>query len=114
MRAVMNEQLYIYDSFHEKELIKDISGRKWDSKNKAWVVPKSIEALELIIKIMGIDVPRDVQLEYDRIKKINEDVNKERLEDNEPLEPMPIKGKPYQHQKRAYSMACMVLGLYGE
>ena len=107
--------IYITDCFFQKEQIKEIPGRKWSGSDKAWIVPANKEALTFIKATMKQDTPKEIDDEFIRKTRLEVKVAEEKeAENNEPIEPMPIKLKPFQHQVKGYNMACMVLGLFEE
>lgn len=46
--SIYKDQLALYDCFKYKDVLKDEYGAKWDSKEKAWLIPFNIENLKKI------------------------------------------------------------------
>ena len=104
MNAIRDgNHIRVYEAFPIKESIKEIAGRFYDADDKAWVVPFSPENAATL-GLLGI------QLEEGLCQKSEA----QNVGDEEPIIPMPIKAKPYQHQVRAYNFALRTFGIGGE
>jgi len=109
MRAVLNDnEIYVFGC-NNILLIKSIPGRRWNRYKKCWILPLSIESIEKIKDLPGAFDP-DILTEYYKLIERKRKTEAERFGSNEPIEPMPIRIKPYQHQVRAYNMALMNQG----
>lgn len=104
MKATRDSQhIRVYDAFPIKESLKEITGRFYDADDKAWVVPYTQENV-VTLGLLG------VQLD----ETISQSVSEPSAGDEDPLIPMPIKAKPYQHQVRAYNFALRTFGIGGD
>ena len=91
--------------------------RRWrlmnyDKKNNVWYGEVSIALLEKLQKNGGLIPP--ARAELNRLIRIQNAVDRERVKPDEEIDLMvnvPIKVKPFTHQKRAINMALMVFGL---
>jgi hypothetical protein len=103
MNAISDgNRIRVYDAFRIKESIKEITGRFYDSDDKAWVLPYSTETAALL-RFLGVTLEGE----------LTESIEQETLTDEAPLIHMPIKATPYQHQVRAYNHALRVFGIGG-
>ena len=107
--ALGDKCLLLYSRFEDKDACKSVPGGRWEPELKAWEYPLQPETLERLAKVFpGLNVEPEARLE---LAKITEgEVLAERMkaagwEDTEPVEPMPIKTKPYQHQVAGYNLA---------
>ena len=102
---IKDGSIYITDCFFQKEQIKEIPGRSWSKNDKAWIVPMNEEALRFIKATMKEDTPKEIDEAFKNKVRLEVKIAEEKQADNEPIEPMPIKLKPFQHQIRGYNMA---------
>ncbi|MEW8997921.1 MAG: DEAD/DEAH box helicase [Thermoanaerobacter sp.] len=106
MKATLaGNYIEVRDCYFEKDIIKTVPGRRWDPKKKTWILPVTIEAIERLKMIPGyIDV--NIQNKYIELKQLKSKTTTIKLAEKvEPIEPMPIKIKPFQHQIKAYNLA---------
>lgn len=98
--------------FREKELAKSIAGYKWDKHRKCWTFPlhpSTVDAIRVVFPFAHID--QKILEEVNKLRNVQKKADKLReagWEDAKPLEPMPIKTKPFKHQIAAYNMALML------
>ena len=92
----------VFDAFRIKDSLKEIPGRFYDADDKAWVVPYSAENVAML-GMLGAALDETLQAARPQTEQIPED----------PLIPMPIKAKPYQHQIRSYNFALRIFGIAG-
>lgn len=108
MRAIYeNGRIAIHDAYLYREVIKEIQGRYWDPERKVWTVPFNSENISTF-KVIGCEFKGVL---IDMVSSLT------RSRDNpqipvEPVEPMPIRVKPYQHQVQAYNFVGGLLGLF--
>ncbi|MGI6464564.1 MAG: hypothetical protein ACOX07_03295 [Methanobacterium sp.] len=108
MRAIYeNGRIAIHDAYLYREVIKEIQGRYWDPERKVWTVPFNSENISTL-KVIGCEFKGVL---IDMVSSLT------RSRDNpqipvEPVEPMPIRVKPYQHQVQAYNFVSGLLGLF--
>jgi len=106
MRAVFrNNRIFIYDSFIQKESIKQITGRLWHPEDKAWSVSVGVESLETL-DLLGCKFSEDI---LDMKKKFLQ----EKTEDVQALISALLKVTPYEHQLKGYNFACRSMGSVG-
>lgn len=101
------EKIHVYNAYPVKNVIKTIPGRKWNPKEKAWVLPVSIEAVETLDSLRCRFDP-EIIAKYEEMKKRQEKITEiKTAQAVEPIEPIPIKShiKAYQHQIKAYNLA---------
>lgn len=106
MKAILTEDhIEVSDCYYEKEQIKAIPGRQWDPKRKVWVLPTTLDAIEHLKHITS-NIDKKIIDKYIELKQIQDEITKIKLADEvKPVEPMPIKLKPFQHQIKAYNLA---------
>ena len=109
------ETLGLQDSFHYKEFIKqELTGAKWVKDKKIWQVEFSIGNIEKLLTVK-CDITDDINAEYEARKKVMDQVTAEKLsEKTKAIEKMPIKATPYEHQIKAYNIACKIMNLFKE
>jgi SNF2 family DNA or RNA helicase len=106
LKAVLAEDhIEVSDCYYEKEMIKTIPGRQWDPKRKVWTLPATLEAIDHLKHITS-NIDKKIIDKYIELKEIQDEITKIKLADEvKPIEPMPIKLKPFQHQIKAYNLA---------
>lgn len=109
MKAVLVEgnNIELHNSFEYKEYIKTMQGRKWEGKRKIWIIPASydnIAALKRVMHKLSDDIMKIYEEQKKKIEKTAELKNAEVVE---PVEPMPVKIKPFMHQIKGYNLAMM-------
>ena len=103
MNAIKDgKHIRVYDAFQIKESIKQIDGSFYDPDDKAWVVPYSKDNAATLA-LLGVELDESLAAE----------VKPQVAGDEEPIFPMPIKVKPYQHQIGAYNFALRIYGVGG-
>ena len=103
MNAIRDgDHIRVYDAFRIKDSLKEIPGRFYDADDKAWVVPYSAENAAML-GMLGAALDETLQVAQPQTEQVLE----------EPLIPMPIKAKPYQHQIRSYNFALRIFGIAG-
>lgn len=106
MRAVfMDNRIYIYDAFVQKESIKEIPGRRWHPEEKAWSVPPEADAIEAL-DLLGCEMSEELRL-------LKKKYAKAEARDTQALIPAPLTVKPYEHQAKGYNLAIRSMGIYG-
>lgn len=105
----------LLDSFYYKEFIKrELTGAKWVKDSKVWQVEFSIENIEKLLSVK-CEFPEEILEEYKARKKVMNQVTAEKLsERTKAIEEMPIKAKPYDHQVKAFNIACKIMNLFKE
>ena len=101
MRASKDgNHIRVYDAYMIRESIKEINGRYYDNDEKAWVVPNTPENVALL-GLLGVELDAELLPMTEAAAQ----------PDEEPIVPMPIKAKPYQHQIRAFNFALRLFGI---
>jgi len=110
-----NETLALQDSYNYKDFIKsELTGAKWVKDRKIWIIEFSIGNIEKL-QTIRCEIPEHIMSEYKQKKKVLNQVTAEKLTDKtEPIEEMPVKVKPYQHQIKAFNIACKLMNLFKE
>lgn len=106
-------RIAVHDCYHIKDKIKGIPGRRWNSANRAWILPGSWEATSTILRYDG-EIDHRIRELHERQRRLRDAVDGERSSERaEPIAPPPLKEGVtlYDHQVRAYNMALMTLGL---
>lgn len=108
MHAELKEsRIFIYDSYIHKATINEIPGRSWDPESKVWSVPSTSENL-ITLHLTGCKMSGAL---LDKAKEAQQQ-SMSKNAPKTPLEPMPIKARPYAHQITAYNLVCMALGIF--
>ena len=106
MRAEIRDgYIKIYDSYIYKESIREIEGRFYDAKEKAWCVPLTVQNVATV-KLLGAELSEELQELYNGDNAV--------YVLDEPIVTPPIKGRLYQHQIRAFNFALKSLGVADE
>lgn len=115
MKAIIinQEAIGLQDSYNYKEFIKsELAGAKWLKDRKIWQVEFSTGNIEKLQSIR-CDISEEIMTEYKKKKVVMDQVTAEKLIDKtEPIEEMPIKANPYQHQIKAFNIACKLMNLF--
>src|SRR5690606_32366630 len=94
--------------YTDRELAKAIPGYKWDGTLKRWtypVHPDTLKAIRDVFPLASFDLA--VMEAVAQIKMRQEEADKLKAagwEQAEPLEPMPIRVRPFQHQVLGYNL----------
>lgn len=115
VRLLDDGTLGLQDSFQYKDFIKkELTGAKWVKELKIWKVEFSIGNVEKLMKLK-CSFTDDLKKEYLKLKKVMDQVTAEKLsEKTNAIETMPIKAKPYEHQVKAFNIACKLMNLFKE
>ncbi|MDH7526484.1 MAG: hypothetical protein QHH10_14400 [Peptococcaceae bacterium] len=106
MYAVFEEgRINVYEAYLYREVIKEMQGRYWDPERKVWTVPFNAESISTL-KVIGCEFKGVL---VNMVLTISKDKPQIPVE---PVEPMPIRVKPYQHQVQAYNFVGNLLGLF--
>ena len=99
-----DEEVKITDCYKFKDNIKEIQGRRYEPKCKAWFVPLCKENVALL-QILGAKLDNE-------LKNIIGN-NKIKNNDEKPIMNMPIRADPYLHQIKAFNFAIKIFNLGG-
>lgn len=110
--TLVEDHIEVAHCFDVKEAIKAIPGRQWDPKKKVWILPATLEAIDHLKYIPGnLDI--SIKNKYEELKRLQSEItNIKFAEEVKPIESMPIKIKPFQHQIKAYNIAGLILGVF--
>lgn len=99
----------LYSRFEDRELSKSVFGAKWNQAMKCWEYPLRPETLSQLVAVFPcLTVAPEVKLAIAEIverEAAAAQIKAEGWQDTEPIEPMPLKTKPFKHQIAAYNMA---------
>ena len=102
--------------YEERLIAKQVPGYTWNKKAKSWDYPVNEESLQgLIENFPGIQVDPKLIQAVQALAEREATVRQTKMqgwEGVEPTEPMPIKTKPFAHQKLGYELACKILGVF--
>lgn len=101
---IQNNRIVIFDSFMHKDTIKEIHGRIWHPESKVWSVPLNADNIETLI-MLGSELSEELK------SLVTSNNTNDSYNLDQPLMPMPLKVKPYQHQIRGYNLACSSMGI---
>ncbi len=110
--TIKNNEIYLQCDYIYKDIAKGILGRRWDKDTKSWAYPLSLEIIKQIHEKFP-DVEADLVASMtiqDMVAKAD-NVQKAKLEgweDAEPIHPMPISVKPFQHQVLGYNIGITI------
>ena len=96
------QRIYVRTPYEYKDIMKSITGGRWDKRNKAWHYPRSYRTLDEIMKAL----PSPIGLSEDLMKLLDEGDPYEQaahIKEATDLPNPPIcKGNDWLHQRRAY------------
>ena len=102
-----NETMYLRCDYNEKGLVKLVTGCRWDKSLKCWQLPLRLQVIEQAERLFpGVALSEEVKQRKDILKQQETSVKaiKTFAQVIEPLEPLPVKAKPFQHQIAAYNL----------
>jgi len=110
---ISEETIGLQESYEYRDFIKnELTGAKWIKEQKIWQVEFSVGNIEKLLAIRCL-VPEEIIQEYEKKKAVMKEVTREKMADRvEPIEKMPVKIKPYQHQVKAFNIACKLMNLF--
>jgi len=107
----------LYSRYEDREKAKSIPGRSWNSADRCWEYPLKPEIFSQIIQAFpGLQVDHAVTVAITEIVErqvLVSQIKTTEWENAKPVEPMPIKTKPFKHQVTAFNVACRLLGVSG-
>jgi hypothetical protein len=105
--ALEDGEIAVYNTFLFKDVIKEIQGRSWDAGKKAWILPNNESSLSTL-RLIGCEFRGELKDIFASIKGIDDKANIPTI----PIEPMPLKVRPYKHQVQAFNFAGRLLGIF--
>jgi len=101
--------IQVYSRYEDRGLCKSVFGARWNPKDKCWEYPLRPETLRQLTAVFpGLTVAPEVKMAIAEIvdrEAIAAEMKAEGWQGAEPVEPMPIRTKPFKHQVAAYNMA---------
>lgn len=94
------EEIKLSESYLYRESIKEVAGRRYDAEEKAWYIPLTEQNVALI-KMLGAEIAGDLREVFKAEKPTIVEVK--------PIQRMPIRAAPYQHQIAAFNFAMEIL-----
>jgi SNF2 family DNA or RNA helicase len=102
MRAeCADNEIAVFDAYLHRETLKEIAGRRWDAKQKAWFVP-NMEASIKLLAMLGAELDDGLKA------AMRADTETGNMDGGE----TPLSIKPYAHQIRGFNL-CMRNDGYG-
>lgn len=106
--------IQLYSHYEDRLLCKSILGGRWNSKEKCWEYPLRPETLEQLTTVFPGRLWIDPKIKAAIIEIAMRQATairtkKEGWQDAVPVEPMPLKTKPFRHQIAGFNMALNLL-----
>ncbi len=102
-------ELRLYADYQDREMCKSIPGWRWEPALKCWAYPVRPETLEQIVfALPGASVEPEARravLEVAEREVVAARMKLAGWDDAEPVEPMPLRTKPFQHQVAGFNVA---------
>lgn len=103
--AITGDRLIITNSYRYKEELK-LLGCRWNPEEKAWWIIATPENFRKIIQMIpGLRVDKEVTRRMTEMAIAEAELQDTDWSSIKPLEPMPLKTVPFQHQVAAFNMA---------
>lgn len=110
------DKLLLFCGYDDREAAKEVIGYRWNSRLKCWEYPLGhFEQVREAFPFAKVDP--DLQAQVELLLALDasiEEAKQAGWEGAEPVEPMPLLTKPFQHQVLAYNIAGQLLGAFGE
>lgn len=104
---VKDNMLVLKCRYEDREYAKSIPGYRWNAKEKCWQYPLRPEVYKKILDLLKPRVTINVQKAIAEIIQRENEANQLKTqgwEKTTPIEPIPIRSKPYNHQVLAYNI----------
>jgi SNF2 family DNA or RNA helicase len=95
-----DNEIKLSESYLYRDSIKEVAGRRYDGAEKAWYIPLTEQNIALV-QMLGAEIAGDLRDVFKAEKPTFAEVK--------PIQRMPIRAAPYQHQIAAFNFA---LGLF--
>jgi len=98
----------------EKVLARGIQCRTWDRRRQGWRFPIRPEVIRELQATFNVAIPAEACSICEDIERKETAVREAKLqgwENAEPVDPMPVKVKAFQHQVLAYNLCLELLGI---
>jgi SNF2 family DNA or RNA helicase len=115
-----NNAIQLHCHYEDREIAKTVPGHKWNKADRAWEYPIRPETYTKLVEMFpGVRVDRQVIAAVTQVYEREAAVAQAKVqgwEGVEPVEPMPIKSKPFQHQVLGFNLGLKIpnLGLLFE
>jgi len=104
-----SDRLILRCRYEDRDAAKSVPGHVWNNREKCWQYPLRPDVVSrLASTIPGLKVDKAVTIATAQIIEREATIAQAKQagwKDAEPIEPMPIKTKPFQHQVLAYNIA---------
>lgn len=105
---IKDNKIYLRCDYVDKDKAKQIPGYRWDKTTKSWEYPLSLEIVRQIYeKFPEVETDPDASNTIREMVAKADNVQKAKLkgwEDAMPIQPIPVKVKPFQHQVLGYNI----------
>lgn len=104
---IKENQILLRCDYIDKDRAKEIPGYRWNKEQKCWTYPLSVEVIRQIYARFEPETLPDTAMVVDFMLAQADRVQKAKMEGWEnakPLEPMPIKVRPFKHQVLGYNV----------
>lgn len=95
-----DNEIKLSESYLYRDSIKEVAGRRYDGAEKAWYIPLTEQNIALV-KMLGAEIADDLRDVFKAEKPTFAEVK--------PIQRMPIRAAPYQHQIAAFNFAMEIL-----
>lgn len=103
--SIAGDKLQVYNSYKYKDALKQI-GCRWSPEEKAWWIAATPENFrKLTLAVPGLRVDKEVTRRMTEMAIAEAEQQDTDWSSVKPLEPMPLKTVPFQHQVAAFNMA---------
>lgn len=113
---LIGDKIRLDCGYEERLIAKQVQGYSWNPRAKKWEYPLNNESYQgLIENFPGIAVDPKITQAVQALAEREATVRQTKMqgwEGVEPTEPMPIKTKPFGHQKLGFELACKILGVF--
>ncbi|WP_273483657.1 DEAD/DEAH box helicase [Desulforamulus ruminis] len=94
--------------YEDREAVKQVTGYRWNKAEKCWEFPIRPEVYQQILQMLpGVFVYPDVKLAVNKVVERENQVAQAKVagwEKVKPVEPIPLRTKPFNHQVLAYNL----------
>lgn len=103
--SIAGDKLQVYNSYKYKDALKQI-GCRWSPEEKAWWIAATPENFRKLTQaVPGLRVEKEVTRRMTEMAIAEAEQQDSNWSDAQPVEPMPLKTVPFQHQVAAFNMA---------
>lgn len=106
--SLAGDRLKLRCLYEDREEVKMVPGYKWDKAEKCWMFPIRPEVLQALkYKLPGLHIHPEARQAVEAVKEREAVVAQAKIagwETAEPIEPIPLKTKPFRHQILSYNL----------